>query len=69
MTGVEHYQAAERILEDAELRSPHETPDRAVRVAEAQTHATLALAAATSSTGMKSDPGGESKPPQYLGQA
>lgn len=49
MTGPEHYAAAERLLEGAQEK---EAPEWfANLVAEAQVHATLALAAATASAG------------------
>ena len=45
MTGPEHYRKAEALLND---RSTYENVERAsVRIAAAQVHATLALAAAT----------------------
>lgn len=50
MTGPEHYREAERLLVEshAELRPYDEGPCEADRtIAEAQVHATLALAAAT----------------------
>ncbi|HEX3785349.1 MAG TPA: hypothetical protein VHX38_37335 [Pseudonocardiaceae bacterium] len=42
MTGAEHYAAAEALLDEVEGR-----PDAELRLATAQVHATLALAAAT----------------------
>jgi hypothetical protein len=48
MSGVDHYKQAERLLKGGK---PGETVEEAaVRVAEAQAHATLALAAATAYT-------------------
>lgn len=51
MTGPEHYQAAEKLLEVAQLRNRDQSvgvnDEAAYYVAEAQVHATLALAAAT----------------------
>ena len=44
MTGPEHYRAAEHMIEEAQ--DPAEPGDRAFLIAEAQVHATLALAAA-----------------------
>jgi hypothetical protein len=46
MTGIEHYQEAERLLRDKDGPRPRVKP-WPVTVAEAQVHATLALAAAT----------------------
>lgn len=49
MTGDEHYREAERLLDKAtSLRHPEELPYAAQVAAEAQIHATLALAAAQS---------------------
>ena len=45
MTGPEHYQLAERIIEASD--QPGNGPARDVLLANAQVHATLALAAAT----------------------
>lgn len=45
MTGPEHYRAAEQMIEAAQ--DPAESGDRAFLMTEAQTHALLALAAAT----------------------
>ncbi|OLT36737.1 hypothetical protein BJF79_30670 [Actinomadura sp. CNU-125] len=53
MTGPEHYQRAEELLD----RSDGDDPETAaVRVAQAQVHATLALAAATAMTGIHGMP-------------
>ena len=49
-TGPEHYREAERLREQAEglnIRNADARAERAVLAAEAQVHATLALAAAT----------------------
>lgn len=50
MNGPEHYAEAERLLRG--LSNPHHSSygTRAERTAEAQAHATLALAAATAAT-------------------
>ena len=48
MTGPEHYREAERLLRHAE--TPH--ADAALTLADAQVHATLALAAATAAAGI-----------------
>ena len=45
MNGAQHYQEAERLL--AAATNAHGVPLDAVRIAAAQAHATLALAAAT----------------------
>ncbi|MGY1500843.1 hypothetical protein ACW4TU_30400 [Streptomyces sp. QTS52] len=53
MTGPEHYREAERLLKESHtiLRPHEEGPCEADRtIAEAQVHATLALAAATALT-------------------
>ncbi len=47
MTGSEHYAAAEELLVDARLTQDEDAADRGLRLAIAQIHATLALAAAT----------------------
>ena len=47
MTGPEHYAEAERLLTDAFDEVRHGDPAEAVVLAQAQVHATLALAAAT----------------------
>jgi hypothetical protein len=49
MTGPEHYREAEQLL--GARRSGESAEDAASRLAEAQIHATLALAAATALTG------------------
>lgn len=52
MTGDEHYREAERLVDKAtSLRHPEELPYAAQLSAEAQVHATLALAAAMPVTG------------------
>jgi len=74
MTGPEHYRQAERLLAAAIHR---ETIDQtSVRIAEAQVHATLALAAATANGRSASTEdarawreatgGGQGKPPTTL---
>jgi hypothetical protein len=57
MTGPEHYAEAERLLTDAFDEVRHGDPAEAVVLAQAQVHATLALAAATA---LKSDTGSPS---------
>jgi hypothetical protein len=47
MTGPEHYIAAEQLLVDARRAQEEDDAARARRLAMAQVHATLALAAAT----------------------
>ena len=47
MTGPQHYREAERLLSSPEERDRGDVPREASIVAEAQVHATLALAAAT----------------------
>lgn len=47
MTGPEHYQEAERLLDLASTTIPEDVPAQAAVTARAQVHATLALAAAT----------------------
>jgi hypothetical protein len=46
MNGADHYREAERLIQAANNRYSDD-PDRALDVAQAQVHATLALAAAT----------------------
>lgn len=46
MTGPEHYKAAEQLLRDIEATPEESVGSVAVVVAQAQVHATLALAAA-----------------------
>ncbi|MEV0065382.1 hypothetical protein [Amycolatopsis sp. NPDC050768] len=48
MTGPEHYHEAERLVASTSLRNP--LPEDANKLAAAQVHATLALAAATIDT-------------------
>jgi hypothetical protein len=45
MSGVDHYKEAERLLKGG--RTGETAPEAATRIAEAQAHATLAMAAAT----------------------
>jgi hypothetical protein len=52
MTGPEHYREAERLLEASKDRG---SADETARIAEAQVHATLALAAATALSGADDD--------------
>jgi hypothetical protein len=47
MNGPEHYREAEKQLEIVTKKVPISAQERAERVAEAQVHATLALAAAS----------------------
>ena len=47
MTGPEHYRAAEGLLDSLSGKGRGEYPSEASIAAEAQVHATLALAAAT----------------------
>jgi hypothetical protein len=47
MTGPEHYREAERLLGETFQNVPNGDPAEPVILAEAQVHATLALAAAT----------------------
>lgn len=64
MTGPEHYQAAERLLAAVSQRIAGDdrndwlhTPERRAELtAQAQAHATLALAAATAMTGIADTP-------------
>jgi len=60
MTGPEHYQEAERLIEDA-LSLNDEGADMSPHIAVAQVHATLALAAATA----LSDPDGGMPVPDW----
>lgn len=69
MTGVEHYRAAERILEDIEGEPLMAAEDRDALTVSAQAHATLALVAATAPCGVAGDPAAEAEPAQYLGSA
>ncbi|MGW5465190.1 hypothetical protein [Streptomyces sp. NPDC003996] len=60
-TGPDHYQEAERLLRLAsahEVQAGSDSPDLAHLYAEAQVHATLALAAATALNGHSHDEGG-----------
>jgi hypothetical protein len=48
VTGIEHYREAERLIDEANSRTDRFPSDEyAQTIAEAQVHATLALAAAT----------------------
>lgn len=57
MTGPEHYREAERLLRNVDAASASEIGDHpdvvALAIAEAQVHATLALAAATAYPAVK----------------
>lgn len=59
MTGPEHYRDAELRLDDASVRGAESRGDEVDMslLAEAQVHATLALAAAVAATGMTGMPG------------
>jgi hypothetical protein len=57
MTGPEHFKEAEDLVGDVQVHGGDYTPEgRAGAIAMAQVHATLALAAATASTGMHNHP-------------
>jgi hypothetical protein len=56
MTGPEHYQEAERLLEEAEGPADHGVSALHAHIGLAQAHATLALAAATAMAGKHAHP-------------